>query len=339
MIAPAAVTPRFAVLIAGAVMTYSVCWGFIRVVGTGFPLAALASLALLCAAFLIACGRGTSTRTRAVLAGLLALSGIGTTQLGNEGTVAAADVWLTPAVACVALLLVWRQQHLIAWATIGGQIALLWAFGGFAQLQDLGVLTTVLTLVVVGAAGRVLGWYAAQMQQYSHAERETLEWRVAQDAYQQAHQQRIEQTGRLAGSMLQQIVSEKGRLDREARAECRLLHQAIRDETRGRLLLNDAVREQVQAHRRRGATVQLLDDGELGRLETTALARVHDEIATIIAPLISDRIVVRAGIRDGIHSVTIAAVTIDPIASALGEYDEQVDLWHAIKIRAESVRQ
>ena len=86
----------------------------------------------------------------------------------------------------------------------------------------------------------------------------------------------------------------------------------------------------MQAHRRRGAIVQLLDDGHLNHLEPDALMRLHDEIAQRIAPLTSDQIIVRSGAHHatGADVVTIVATTTDPVAAALGQDDDEViDLW------------
>lgn len=331
MTATAPAVPRYATRIIGAVMAYVAVWGAVTVALRGFPSAAGAGFVLLCLAFLLARVRGRTGRFAAPGAGALALSAIGLELVADGGGLAVADSWSTVAVACIALLLLWRRQDVVAWATMLGLAALLWVAGGFSEVEDAGVLPTALAIGVVAGAGRVLRWYSAQIEEYSATEREALEWRVAQDAYQLAHQQRIEQTGRLASGMLQRIVLQDGRLDQGDRNECRLLHQAIRDETRGRLLLNDAVREQVRAHRRRGAVVQLLDDGLLTGLDADALALLQDGIAARIAPLTSDRIIIRSGTQrgTGIDSVTIVATTIDLVAAALGQDDEeQVDLWH-----------
>jgi hypothetical protein len=331
---PPATAPRFAGRLAAVVMLYVVAWGMVRAVTDGAHPVALSSVVLLAGGFLLARVHGRNARLRtvlAVLAAALSLIGIGGELTVHGGHLGTADVWAMAGVTCVALQLLWRGHHVVPWATMAAMSVLLWIAGGFAQIEDLGVLTTILALGVIAAAGRVLGWYSRQMQEYAGTEREALEWRVAQNAYQQAHQQRIEQTGALADAMLQRIVAADGRLDQADRDECRLLHQAIRDETRGRLLLNDAVREQVRLHRRRGAIVQLLDDGRLSALAPAALARLQDDIAEKIAPLASDRIIIRSGTQreSGEDTVTIVATSLDPVALALGaDDDETVDLWH-----------
>jgi hypothetical protein len=316
-------------------MAYLVLWGAVRTVTTGVSLWAVAGLVLLCGAFLLARGRGRSARVHPALACVVALLGVATTFAGHGGELTTADAWCTSSVGCVALLLIWRGHPRVAWGATALMTLLLGAVGGWGLLEDLGVVNALITLGVIAAAGRVLEWYGAQMTEYAQSERDALEWRVAQDAYQLAHQQRIRQTGALASEMLERIVAQDGLLESAAdRLECRLLHQAIRDETRGRLLLNDDVRAQVLAHRRRGAVVQLLDDGHLGRLDPAELARMRDELAEKITGLESDSIIIRSTSDDGVDSVTVVATTTDPIAAALGQDgDDRLDLWHRISAR------
>lgn len=331
MSAPTAAVPRRAALIAAAVMAYLTVWGTTRVALECFPPLATTGLLLLGVAFLLARASDRSSRRLPVAAGALAVAGVGAELAQDGGRLHLIDAWSTSAVACVVLLLLWRRQQVSAWATMLALSVLLWAVGGWTQLEDFGVLPTALALGVVAAAGGVLGWYSEQIARSAATERDALEWRVVQDAYQLAHQHRIEQTGRLAGAMLERIVAADGRLDDLDRRECRLLHQAIRDETRGRMLLNDAVRTQVHAHRRRGATVQLLDDGPLNRLSAAALEHLQDEIAEHLRPLASDRIVIRSSADDDAARVTIVATSVDPVAAALGQdEDEVVDLYHQI---------
>ncbi|WP_206360626.1 hypothetical protein, partial [Pseudomonas viridiflava] len=71
-------------------------------------------------------------------------------------------------------------------------------------------------------------------------------------------------------------------MDDADRAECFHLEQAIRDEIRGRSLLSDDVRDEVMRLRRRGATVQLHDDGWHGDLDDPDIRRIHARIAEAI---------------------------------------------------------
>ena len=108
-----------------------------------------------------------------------------------------------------------------------------------------------------------------------------------------------------------------------------MLEQTIRDEIRGRRLLNEALRDQVIEHRRRGAFVQVLDDGGLDDVDPALMEPILDRAAEAISRLHSDRIIIRTAPKDSDKSLTVVAITIDATAAALGLDDEgeEVDLW------------
>ena len=140
---------------------------------------------------------------------------------------------------------------------------------------------------------------------------------------------RLATTARLASGMLHRIAAASDGLTDEDRFECRVLEQTIRDEIRGRRLLNDAVRAQVVTHRRRGALVQVNDDGGIDDLPVELLEPMLAQIAEAITGLASDRIIIRTAPRDSDKAITVVAMSTDPVAAALGVDDdeEQVDLW------------
>jgi hypothetical protein len=189
--------------------------------------------------------------------------------------------------------------------------------------------------IVIVAAGMSLRGAVRRVTAAAHAAsesaREVSIWHAEQDAFHLERQSRLERAGRNAAPMLQRIIDQGGILDDAARRECRVLEQTLRDEIRGRNLLNDAVRQAVLAHRQRGAFVQVLDDGGLRGLAPRDLNLLLDEVARRIAPVRSSRIVIRTGAPETTTAITIVATTTDEIASALGlDDDEHVDLWAQI---------
>ena len=185
-------------------------------------------------------------------------------------------------------------------------------------------------VVAVGAAPMVL-WVSAayfgvrslshamrDIQQFARSEREAVEWQAAQDAHHFERQVRLTQTSRVALPMLRHIAEVDGDIDEDDRHECRVLEQTIRDEIRGRRLLNEALRDQVIAHRRRGAFVQVLDDGGLDDVDPALMEPILDRAAEAISKLHSDRIIIRTAPKDSDKSLTVVAITVDATAAALG---------------------
>jgi signal transduction histidine kinase len=151
------------------------------------------------------------------------------------------------------------------------------------------------------------------------------------DAFHLERRRRLLHTRAHAAPMLRHIISHHGVLDHADRTECRVLEQALRDEIRGRHLLNPAMRDVISAHRRRGAHVQVLDDGGLDHYGPDTRNLLIDNAAAKIKPLQSARIVIRTGTLDSDTAITIVASTPDETAAALGlDADDDVDLWATI---------
>jgi hypothetical protein len=129
--------------------------------------------------------------------------------------------------------------------------------------------------------------------------------------------------------MLRRILEQGGELDDGEKLECRYLEAAIRDEIRGRRLLNDAVREQVMAARRRGAIVTLLDEGSIDELVGAELDDVLTQLAVAIGRTSADQIIARTAADGSDTAVTVVGLcSPDPSVSALGqESGDEVDLW------------
>jgi hypothetical protein len=131
--------------------------------------------------------------------------------------------------------------------------------------------------------------------------------------------------------MLAEIVRRGGDLTEAERRECRYLEGAIRDEIRGRRLLNDDVRRQVMDARRRGVVVSLLDEGGIDDLDERSLGVVLKRLADAIRGTTTDKLIVRTVPRSSKTAVTVVGLRMfdDGNANALGAdtEDDEVDLW------------
>lgn len=237
--------------------------------------------------------------------------------------------WYVGAAGCLLVLTMVRRQAAHAWIGAGLVVAHTILWGGFGAFFHIGVATMLLWVAAAYFGMRSLAHAMRDIRQFGRAEREAVEWQAAQDAHHFERQVRLTQTSRVALPMLRHIADVDCELDEAARRECRVLEQTIRDEIRGRSLLNDAVREQVIAHRRRGAFVQVLDDGGLDDIDPILMEPVLDEVAEAIAGLHSDRIIIRTAPKGSDKAVTVVGITEDPVAAALGLDDDgdEVDLW------------
>ena len=173
----------------------------------------------------------------------------------------------------------------------------------------LGLFGSVVWVGISHAISRSLANTTRHARQFALAEREAAAWQAAQEAHLFERQFRLRQTSRMALPMLRQIVSSGGDLTEAQRRECVHLEGAIRDEIRGRKLLNDNVRQQVMAARRRGTTVILLDEGGIDDLPEAELERILNRLAFVIRDTATDKLIARTVPEGSDTAVTVVGLS------------------------------
>ena len=266
------------------------------------------------------------------VAASISMSLLVTSQLpeGAKGTYAA---WHTAAIGTLMVITSTRQRQTAAWTGVGFLVVQTIAWQGPASLVHYGVVGSVAWVAISHALVFSLASAGRDARQYALAEREAVEWRAAQDAHVFERQFRLGQTSKMSLPMLRQIIESNGDLTDAQRVECLHLEGGIRDEIRGRSLLNDRVREEVKAARRRGTVVTLLDEGGIDDLAPVERERVLNRLADAIGTTNTDRIIARTVPHDSDVAVTVVALSSanEGTHSALGnepdDDGDEVDLW------------
>jgi hypothetical protein len=246
--------------------------------------------------------------------------------------------WYVAAIGTLMTIVVVRRRTAFAWVGTAFLVGQTVVAAGVTALGAFGVVGSIVWVVAAVVVTRALGRMTRDASRFSRAERQVVEWHAEQEAHVIERQRRLDETYQLAAPMLIRIADSGGLLSDEERAECLLLEASMRDEIRGRALLDDAVREQVLAARRRGTAVVLLDDGGLDDLDERDLRRVHGRLAMAIQESSADRLVVRTVESGSAVAVTVvglvsrgadaAAADAPPSASAESEgADDEVELW------------
>ncbi|MET0992026.1 MAG: hypothetical protein ABWX66_06490 [Lacisediminihabitans sp.] len=240
--------------------------------------------------------------------------------------------WHTAAIGTLMVITSTRRRQVFAFIGTGILIVQTVAWSGLGGLVAFGVIGSTVWVAISFALSLSLTKADRDARQYALAEREAVEWRAAQEAHVSERQFRLGQTSRMALPMLRQIVASKGELTEGQRLECLYLEGAIRDEIRGRKLLDDRVREQVMLARRRGAVVQLLDEGGIDDLEDAELDRVLGRLADALKSTSADKVIARTVPEGSDVAVTVVGLRSgkDVVAGALGQDgldDDEVELW------------
>lgn len=256
-----------------------------------------------------------------------------TAQLDVHGSVGSDySTWYPAAIGTLMVITSTRKQNLFAWLGVGALALHTTVWAGPAALATLGVVGSILWVAVSNVLSYSLAKISRDARQYALAEREAAEWQAAQDAHLFERQFRLRQTNRMALPMLRQIVASNGDLSEDQRRECNHLEAAIRDEIRGRKLLDSRVREQVMMARRRGVIVTLLDEGGIDDLSEPEMERVLGSLASAVRQSDADRIIVRTVPEGSDVAVTVVGLrsSDDGNSGVLGhseDDDDQVELW------------
>jgi hypothetical protein len=302
--------------------------------GTGPIIAAMVIYAIATAALLIVSQRRTPIWLASfAFAVSIALPLLVTSQLrAHQPGGFSYSTWYVAACGTLLAILVTVRRPGFAWAGIAFLIVQTILWSGPLALIDIGVLGSVAWVAIAHIITNALSKAARDSQRFALAEREATDWHAAQEAHLNERQFRLGQTSVMALPMLRAIQQSGGDPTPAQRAECLHLEGAIRDEIRGRKLLNNAVREQVMLARRRGTTVTLLDEGGIDDLDDADLDRVLGRLAEALRTTAADKVIARTVPEGSDVAVTVVGLrtTDDGSASLLGTdslEDDEVELW------------
>lgn len=104
----------------------------------------------------------------------------------------------------------------------------------------------------------------------------------------------------LAGAlpMLKTIELKNGKLSDSEKSEARLLEASLRDEIRGRELINDEVRSAARAARERGIEVVILDEGGIDQMSPAEKSQILGQVCAAIHGVDQGRITLRAPVGE-----------------------------------------
>ncbi|MCL2516587.1 MAG: hypothetical protein FWF16_11635, partial [Microbacteriaceae bacterium] len=231
--------------------------------------------------------------------------------------------WYIAAIGTLLTIVMVRGRELHAWVGVGFlALQTVW-WAGLGALSDLGVVGSVVWVIAANVVMYALRTTGEDAERFAEVERAASAWRAAYDAHVVERQHRLEHTYTMAEPLLTEIVRTGGALSDEQRAECLLLEATMRDEIRGRGLLDDRVRSAVTRARRRGASVSLLDEGGLDELDAAQRASVLGRLAAAIDGADADTLIVRSAPRAEDVAVTVVGLRGEDAE------DEDVDvaLW------------
>lgn len=241
--------------------------------------------------------------------------------------------WYVGGIGILMVITSVRRHYVFAWLGVAALVAHTVLLNGSPSVSLIGVGMSVAWVGLSHAVSVTLDRAEWDARQFEGAARVAAQWRAEAEAHVSERQARLSQTNRVARGVLHEIVSCEGRLTDEVRATCVLLEATIRDEIRGRQLLDDRVRDAVLAARRSGVEVMVLDEGGLDDVGAEVLDRVRSGLVRAIESVRSSRVVVRtAQDREGVAATVVGVGDVD---AAPGADAEDVQAWFEVGFTGE----
>ncbi len=225
----------------------------------------------------------------------------------TEGSYA---TWHIGALSTLLGIVAIRQYPALAWLGFVLMSAQVLAWGGLQVAFNSGLVGGLLLVAVGQAAFWAIVSSANSAVEFRIRAIEIDTAVTAASAARAEKMQRLQQTLSSAMPLLEKIQRQSGELNRTDRAEAVLLEAQLRDQIRGRLLLNPEVIQATRDARIRGVEVQLLDDGGLDDLSDDEREKYLSQITEHLRNVKAGKVVIRASIGEG-WRVTMAAIQKD----------------------------
>jgi hypothetical protein len=233
--------------------------------------------------------------------------------------------WYIGALGLLGVVCVVRRRALIGWLTLAVLVVAASVYLGFGVALSLGVVGSIMWVAV--ARLLVMFWDRAvrDTERLAEIQQAVSAWHATQRVRQRERRLRTQFALAVAGPVLSRVVAARGSLTEQERLDARLAEGRLRDELRGADLLNDAVRNAIEAARRRGASVTVFDEGGFDGIDEARRREIRDELAAVLTRAQTARLIIRSA-RDPRVAVTV----VGRAGSRSSGDDDSVDLWHEI---------
>jgi len=222
-----------------------------------------------------------------------------TSALGTPGT------WYVTAGSTLLAICAVRQQRLIAWLGLTVLTVGVITWGGTDSLFISGLGGAIALVAAAHAISVGLETSAKQTASYLETAKQTASASAAESAIRQERSERLTATLQGALPMLQAIAA--GNLSDTERSEAALLEAELRDEIRGRALINSTLKSAVKAARSRGVEVVVLDEGGLNQTSEADKQAIRARLAHELDAVQEGRVTIRSPQMENVKVTFVAS--------------------------------
>jgi hypothetical protein len=204
------------------------------------------------------------------------------------------STWYVGGMGVLLGVLAARGQARLAWAAAIAVAVTVYLEGGLGELGEVG-LEGMLILIAAGqATSRSVIRADQEVEELQKSEILTQAAIISAKVSGDERRQRLQQVLKEALPALTSISSNDWNVDERGRTELMQLEARLRDDIRGRDLVNEEVRLATKSARERGVEVVLLDEGGLANLSQVELNNILGKVAKAISSVAAGKIVVRS---------------------------------------------
>jgi hypothetical protein len=244
-----------------------------------------------------------------------------------EGVVRTATygTWYVGGGGALMVVLMVRRRTWVAWVgtvvlSVG---AMIWL--GPIQALSQGLVGSIVWVGVAHLLVFLIDRAERDAEQLAELQAVTSAWEAAQEGRERERRVQLQRALAVGGPVLARVIAMHGLLSESERREAGMAEARLRDELRGPRLLDDGVRAEIDAARRRGAQVSVFDEGGLEGVSDVDLDQIRAELAEALRDSQSNRIIIRTSPDDSVAVTVVGRLVVE-------ETDEDsVDLWREIR--------
>lgn len=210
----------------------------------------------------------------------------------DESAFGTPATWYVSAVSTLMAISAVRQHKVIAWLGSGILTIEVLTWGGAEALFNSGLGGAIALVAAAHAISVGLEVSAKETALYLETAKATEAATAADSAIRAERSNRITTTLQGALPMLEKISN--GSLSDSDRQEAIILEAQLRDEIRGRTLINPKLKSSVRAARARGVEVVLLDEGGLEQVLESERESLRNRLADELDLIQSGRVTIRS---------------------------------------------
>ena len=240
-----------------------------------------------------------SVTVTALIVPLLVNLNLDPSALGTPAT------WYVTSGATILAIAAVRQRRLWAWLGITVLTFELYSWGGVTALFVSGLGGAIALVAASHAISVGLESSERKRVEFLEKAKATQAASAADSAIRQERSKRIAATLEGALPMLEKIAT--GNFTSEDQREATILEAELRDEIRGRLLINSKLRTAVRAARSRGVEVVVLDEGGLVAISEPERNSLRDRLANELDQIKSGRVTIRSPKQTGVRATFVAS--------------------------------